>query len=86
MYSKEGKPFIRCCPKFITVPKTNYRQQIGIKKWDKESISKTTIGKKIIMKSPLQRAVRETERFREQMEGSLSLNKQPDETKKQLNA
>lgn len=36
VYSKEGKPLIRCCPKFITVPKTNYRQQIGIKKWDKE--------------------------------------------------
>lgn len=36
-------------------------------------------GKKIIVKSLLQRAVRETERFREQMEASLSLNKQPDE-------
>lgn len=66
-------------PKFITVPATNYRQQIGIKKRDKESISKTTIGRKKYHEYQLQRAVRETERFTEQMEASLSLNKQADE-------
>lgn len=44
-YNRE-ETMIQRCLKFITVPKTNYRQQIAIKKWDKESISKTTIGKK----------------------------------------
>lgn len=33
----------------------------------------------MIQKSGLQRAIQTTELFREQMEASLSLNKQPDE-------